>query len=137
MTEAVRYAPGHIEALGESVKGSSSDGTPEPELGLSLSTVGAYSVISVTGEIDMYTAPKLREAVRQLSAEGRMRVAIDLTPTEFCDSTGLGVLIGARRRLTDAGGALVVVCANPRIRKLLDLTGLDKVLDVREAVPSE
>ncbi|WP_460543478.1 STAS domain-containing protein [Glycomyces halotolerans] len=119
------------------MRGSSSDGAPEPDLGLSLSTVGAYAVISVSGEIDMYTAPKLREAVRQLSAEGRMRVAIDLTPTEFCDSTGLGVLIGARRRLTDAGGALVVVCANARIRKLLDLTGLDKVLDVREAVPSE
>ena len=66
-----------------------------------------------------------------------MRVAIDLPPTEFCDSTGLGVLIGARRRLSDSGGSIVVVCANPRIRKLLDLTGLDKVLDVREAVPGE
>ncbi|THV43442.1 STAS domain-containing protein [Glycomyces buryatensis] len=85
----------------------------------------------------MYTAPKLREAVRQLASEGRVKVAIDLSPTEFCDSTGLGVLIGARKRLTDVGGSLVVVCANPRIRKLLDLTGLDKVLDVREAVPSE
>lgn len=135
--EAVRYAIGHNEALGESVRGSSGDGTSGPELGLSLSTVGEYAVIAVSGEIDMYTAPKLREAVRQLSAEGRMRVAIDLTPTEFCDSTGLGVLIGARRRLADAGGALVVVCSNPRIRKLLDLTGLDKVLDVQEAVPSE
>lgn len=119
------------------MRGSSGDGTPEPELGLSLSTVGEYAVISVTGEIDMYTAPKLREAVRQLSAEGRRLVAIDLTPTEFCDSTGLGVLVGARRRLTDAGGALVVVCATPHIRKLLELTGLDKVLDVREAVPGE
>ncbi len=123
--------------MGERVRGSSSDGAPEPELGLNLSVVGAYSVISVSGEIDMYTAPKLREAVRQLTAEGRMHVAIDLTPTEFCDSTGLGVLIGARRRLTDAGGDLVVVCTNPRISKLLDLTGLDKVLDVREAVPDE
>jgi anti-sigma B factor antagonist len=121
----------------DGVRGTSGDGAAEPELGLSLSEVGEYAVISVTGEIDMYTAPQLREAVRQLSSEGRMRVAIDLTPTEFCDSTGLGVLIGARRRLSDSGGSLVVVCANPRIRKLLDLTGLDKVLDVREAVPGE
>lgn len=119
------------------MRGTSGDGAAGPELGLSLSEIGEYAVISVTGEIDMYTAPQLREAVRQLSSEGRLRVAIDLTPTEFCDSTGLGVLIGARRRLSDSGGSLVVVCANPRIRKLLDLTGLDKVLDVREAVPGE
>ncbi|WP_232805798.1 STAS domain-containing protein [Glycomyces xiaoerkulensis] len=119
------------------MRGTSSDGAPEPELGLELTQVGAYAVVAVTGEIDMYTVQKLREAVRQLIAEGKTRVAIDLTPTDFCDSSGLGLLIGARRRLADAGGALVVVCGNPRIRKLLDMTGLDKVLDVREAVPSE
>jgi anti-sigma B factor antagonist len=123
--------------MGERVRGTTGDGTPEPELGLSLSAIGSYTVIGVTGEIDMYTAPKLRDALRQVLDEGRTRVAIDLNATDFCDSTGLGVLIGARRRLSDAGGSLVVVCANPPIRKLLDLTGLDKVLDVREAVPSE
>ncbi|MFC4337174.1 STAS domain-containing protein [Salininema proteolyticum] len=111
------------------------DAGTEPELGLKLSTSGPYAVIAVSGEIDMYTAPQLREAINQTVSGGHDLLAVDLSQVEFCDSTGLGVLVGARRSLTRLGGHLVVVATNKRIEKLLQLTGLDVVLDVRKSVP--
>ncbi|WP_025273376.1 STAS domain-containing protein [Haloglycomyces albus] len=111
------------------------DTNSEPELGLSLSTSGSYAVVAVNGEIDMYTAPQLRDAVNDTVTKGYTNIAVDLSGVDFCDSTGLGVLVGARRNLTRRGGHLVVVAANSRIEKLLQLTGLNVVLDVRETVP--
>ncbi|QSB04767.1 anti-sigma factor antagonist [Natronoglycomyces albus] len=107
-------------------------GAVGPELQLRRRQVGSIPVVAVSGEIDVYTAPRLREVTQQLASEGHPTIAVDMNEVEFCDSTGLGVLIGARKRLQESGGDLVVLCSNSGIMKLLRLTGLDQVLTIRD-----
>jgi anti-sigma B factor antagonist len=81
----------------------------------------------VTGEIDLFTAPEFKQRVSAPIDAGSSNVIVDLTATTFIDSSSLGVLIGAHRRLKLRGGALVVVCDNEAIVKTFKITGLDGV----------
>lgn len=90
-------------------------------------------VITVTGEIDLFTAPEFKQRVSVPIDDGRSHVVVDLSATTFIDSSSLGVLIGAHRRLKLRGGSLVVVCDNPVIVKTFRITGLDGVFSL---VPS-
>ena len=84
-------------------------------------------VISVTGEIDLFTAPEFKQHVSAPIDAGVSHVIVDLTRTTFIDSSSLGVLIGAHRRLKLRGGSLVIVCDNDAITKTFRITGLDGV----------
>jgi anti-sigma B factor antagonist len=84
-------------------------------------------VVAVTGEIDLFTAPEFKQRVSAPIDAGRSNVIVDLMATTFIDSSSLGVLIGAHRRLKLRGGALVVVCDNEAIVKTFRITGLDGV----------
>ena len=84
-------------------------------------------VFAVTGEIDLFTAPEFKQRVSAPIDAGRSNVIVDLMATTFIDSSSLGVLIGAHRRLKLRGGALVVVCDNEAIVKTFRITGLDGV----------
>jgi anti-sigma B factor antagonist len=84
-------------------------------------------VVAVRGEIDLFTAPEFKERVSGPIDAGRSKVIVDLTATTFIDSSSLGVLIGAHRRLKLRGGSLVVVCDNDAIVKTFRITGLDGV----------
>jgi anti-sigma B factor antagonist len=84
-------------------------------------------VVAVKGEIDLFTAPEFKERVSAPIDAGRSNVIVDLTATTFIDSSSLGVLIGAHRRLKLRGGSLVVVCDNAAIVKTFRITGLDGV----------
>jgi anti-sigma B factor antagonist len=86
--------------------------------------------IALGGEIDLHTAPRLDEALFSAIDEGAHRVLVDLAATTFVDSTVLGILLRAHRRLDDAGGRLVVVSNDPRILRTFELTGLDRTLAV-------
>jgi anti-sigma B factor antagonist len=94
----------------------------------------------VSGEIDLATAPQLREAVLDLIQNGSYQVLVDLRGVEFMDSTGLGVLVGALKRLREQEGDLALVCTEGPVLKILTLTGLDRVFpihrDVAEATGS-
>jgi anti-sigma B factor antagonist len=90
-------------------------------------------VVAVTGEIDLFTAPEFKQRVSAPIDAGRSNVVVDLRATTFIDSSSLGVLIGAHRRLKLRGGALVVVCDNEAIVKTFRITGLDGVFTL---VPS-
>jgi anti-sigma B factor antagonist len=90
-------------------------------------------VISVSGEVDLFTAPEFKQRVAAAIDGGAERVIVDLSATIFIDSSSLGVLIGAHRRLKGRGGALVVVCENEAIVKTFRITGLDGVFTL---VPS-
>ena len=90
-------------------------------------------VVSVTGEIDLFTAPEFKQRMSAPIDEGRSNLIVDLSRTTFIDSSSLGVLIGAQRRLKQANGSLVVVCDNEAIVKTFKITGLDGVFTL---VPS-
>jgi anti-sigma B factor antagonist len=87
-------------------------------------------VVSVAGEIDLFTAPEFKQRVSAPIDEGRTHVVVDLTETTFIDSSSLGVLIGAHRRLRRLEGRLVIVCSNDAIVKTFRITGLDGVFTI-------
>jgi anti-sigma B factor antagonist len=87
-------------------------------------------VVAVTGEIDLFTAPEFKQRVAAPIDAGRTRVIVDLTATTFIDSSSLGVLIGAHRRLRRHGGRVVIVCSNDAIAKTFRITGLDSVFTI-------
>src|SRR5918912_3313340 len=74
------------------------------ELSLATRTVAEHTVLEVGGEVDVYTAPRLRERLVELVDGGARDVVVDLSRVDFLDSTGLGVLVGALKRLRSAGG---------------------------------
>jgi anti-sigma B factor antagonist len=84
-------------------------------------------VVSVRGEIDLFTAPEFKQHVSAPIDAGVSTVVVDLSRTTFIDSSSLGVLIGAHRRLKLRGGSLVIVCENEAIIKTFRITGLDGV----------
>ena len=87
-------------------------------------------VVAVTGEIDLFTAPEFKQRVTAPIDAGRSHVVVDLTATTFIDSSSLGVLIGAHRRLRRREGTLVIVCTNDAIAKTFRITGLDSVFTI-------
>jgi anti-sigma B factor antagonist len=87
-------------------------------------------VVAVTGEIDLFTAPEFKQRVAAPIDAARTHVIVDLTATTFIDSSSLGVLIGAHRRLRRHGGRLVIVCTNDAIAKTFRITGLDSVFTI-------
>jgi anti-sigma B factor antagonist len=86
-----------------------------------------YVLVTVAGEVDFASVARLRDRLFPLSATGRPLVA-DLDRVSFIDAAGLGTLAGAARRAAAAGTSLRVVCARPRIRRLLRVTGLDQAM---------
>jgi anti-sigma B factor antagonist len=91
-------------------------------------------VIAVTGEVDLFTAPEFKERVMAPIAADVGRVVVDLTDATFIDSSSLGVLIGAHRRLRGRGGRLMVACDVSAILKTLRVTGLDGVFTVAPTI---
>jgi len=87
-------------------------------------------VISLTGEVDLYTAPELKQQLLEVISGGAKRVVVDFTETTFIDSTTLGVLVGGVKRLRSAEGELVLVCSDRNITKIFEITGLDRVFTI-------
>ena len=88
-------------------------------------------VVAVAGEIDLFTAPDFKRHVQHALDRGGSRLVVDLTETSFVDSSSLGVLIGAHRRLAEGGRQpLVVVATNRTVLKTLRITGLDGLFTV-------
>ena len=94
---------------------------------------GEFSVVEVGGEIDVYTAPSLREAVPSVLDGGAIRICIDLSDVSFLDSTGLGVIVNAMKRVDAAKGHLTVVVTKSHLTKVFEITGLDAPLDIRDS----
>jgi len=102
---------------------------------------GARTVVTVHGEIDVYTAPSLRERLNELVAAGHYDLVVDMEGVDFLDSTGLGVLVGGLKRARAHDGTLRLVCAQEKILKVFRITGLTKVFPIHatleEALASE
>jgi anti-sigma B factor antagonist len=100
------------------------------ELSVTSRQEGARTVISVGGEIDVYTAPSLRERLNELVASGHYDLVVDMEQVEFLDSTGLGVLVGGLKRVRSYDGTLSLVCSQEKILKVFRITGLTKVFPI-------
>ena len=87
-------------------------------------------VVAVRGEIDLFTAPELKQVLAEAIEGGRTRIVVDLTETTFLDSTALGVLIGAVKRLRSRDGALAIVNVDENIAKTFEITGLDQIFTI-------
>lgn len=104
------------------------------EFTVSTRTDGPFTVVEVSGEVDVYTAPRLREAVVSAIDGGSLRLVVDVDNVEFLDSTGVGVLVGALKKVRSGGGTLDIVCTQPRLLKIFEITGLDKVFGLHTTV---
>lgn len=93
-----------------------------------------FTVITVSGEIDVYTAPKLREKLISLVEEGSYQLIADMEGVEFLDSTGLGVLVGGLKRVRAHDGWIDLVCTQSRILRIFKITGLNKVFSIYSSV---
>lgn len=103
------------------------------ELALEDRTQDGWAVVAVTGELDLHTSPSLRDHVLQLIEGGERRVALDLTKVGFMDSSSLGVLVTCLKRMREHDGQLVLVGVQSTPMKVLQLTGLDRVFDIRDS----
>jgi anti-sigma B factor antagonist len=104
------------------------------DLGVEVSKQDGTAVLTVTGEIDIATAPRLREQVVTLVGQGETRIVVDMEGVDFIDSTGLGALVGALKRVRTQGGELAIVCTRPRLLKVFEITGLVRVFEIHETL---
>ena len=87
-------------------------------------------VISLAGEVDLYTAPEFKQQLLEVIGQGAKEVIVDFTSTTFIDSTTLGVLVGGVKRLRSNDGQLSLVCSDRNITKIFEITGLDRVFAI-------
>jgi anti-sigma B factor antagonist len=87
-------------------------------------------VISLAGEVDLYTAPEFKQQLLDAISQGARHVVVDFTDTTFIDSTTLGVLVGGVKRLRSNDGQLALVCSDRNITKIFEITGLDRVFTI-------
>jgi anti-sigma B factor antagonist len=92
---------------------------------------GETLTIALTGRLDTLTSPDLAKEIASLGSSGAKRLVFDVRGLGYISSAGLGVLVKAQRRMTEAGGVMAVTGASGIVRQVMDLTGLTKILDVR------
>jgi len=86
--------------------------------------------VEVQGEIDVYTSPRVKETINELIDAGHYNMVVNLEGVRYIDSTGLGVLIGALKKVREKNGKIVLICTNPQIKKIFNITGLIKIFDI-------
>jgi anti-sigma B factor antagonist len=124
-----RATPDLIEAYWRTEEGIVID------LTLDTRSHGGWTVVAVRGELDLYTAPQLREHVVQLADDASGRLVIDLDEVGFIDSSGLGVIVACLKRCREQGGDLVLVAPEQSpVTKLLALTGLTSAIPVAASI---
>src|SRR5438094_10554903 len=104
------------------------------DLEVDTSQAGEATVLSLRGEIDVYTAPRLRQAIVDLVDGGVRAIVVDMERVDFLDSTGLGVLVEGLKRSRGKDGNLSIVSTQDKILKIFDITGLMKAFDVYASV---
>ncbi len=91
---------------------------------------GDTAAITAVGEIDLATVNKLRSAITTVLAADVRHVVLDLDQVTYIDSSGLGTMVGAHKRITASEGTLTIRCSQPRVLRLFRITGVDRVLKI-------
>jgi anti-sigma B factor antagonist len=94
---------------------------------------GDVAVVTVFGQADLHTAPELRAAISEAIDGGAVALVIDLSEATFIDSMTLGVLLGALKQVRPEGGSVSIVCTDPHIRRIFEITLLDRVFAMHES----
>jgi anti-sigma B factor antagonist len=103
------------------------------DLSLETRQVGDRTVVTVGGEIDVYTAPTLRDKITELVNAGHHTILVDMEQVEFLDSTGLGVLVGGLKKVRAQNGSMELICSQDRLLKIFRITGLAKVFTIHDS----
>ncbi len=106
-----------------------------PDPALSVRSQDGYTVVTISGELDIASAPVLRERLLDLLRPGASRIVIELSGVTFCDASGLAVLVGASRRASLLGGVLRLAAPAPLVAAVLRLTGLDSRFEIFASAP--
>ena len=104
------------------------------DLRLELNDRDGIPVLTVHGEVDVSTAPRLRQELIEVASSGSLWAVVDLEPVEFLDSTGLGVLVSGLKRFRTLEGDLLLVCTQRRVLKVFEITGLTEVFSMHASV---
>ncbi len=103
------------------------------DLGIAVRRNGSVTVIQLTGELDAYTSARFREVMVDAIEDGGANLIVSMANVEYIDSSGLGALVGGLKRSSERNGKIVIVCAQPQVRKVFEITGLEKVFPLFES----
>jgi anti-sigma B factor antagonist len=106
------------------------------DFGLRVEDVGRFTVLAVSGEVDVFTAPQLRQRLLELIEDEKRHIVVDLRPTEFLDSTGLGALASGVKRMRTLDGDIGLVCPPGHIRTILELVAFNQVFGIYDDLES-
>jgi anti-sigma B factor antagonist len=106
------------------------EGNPAMEIDVQTKLVEGIPVLHITGELDLYTSPKLRTALESLLIRGHQRLVVNLLKTTYLDSTGLSILTAALKKFRDAGGNMALVFEQPQIDRMFTITGLNEIFPI-------
>ena len=104
----------------------------EMDLKIHVRKNGTVPVIDLNGEVDAYTSARFREVMLDLIDGGGANMVISMERVEYIDSSGLGALVGGLKRASENNGRIVIVCNSPQVRKVFQITGLEKVFPLYE-----
>jgi anti-sigma B factor antagonist len=105
-------------------------GDPEVDLAFETFQEAGACVLAVGGDVDLHTAPSLRDRIRGLIDDGVRALVIDMAGVEFLDSTGLGALLGSRKQMYDVDGTMTLAGLSEHVLKVFQITGLDQVFEI-------
>lgn len=111
------------------------DRPEEATLSMTVESRGEWSMVHVSGELDYTTASGLRDQLEVMLSAGQVRIALDLSMLEFCDSVGLGCFVGGWKRARKAGGELLLLRPAGHVQRMLRITGLDRFLSTTDELP--
>lgn len=97
---------------------------------IKLESIGTTLVAKLSGEIDHHTAPQLRDALdREIAVNNTRNIVLDFDGVSFMDSSGIGVIAGRYKQIVARGGKIMIIRVKPQIDKILEVSGMKKILD--------
>ncbi|MDG6103813.1 STAS domain-containing protein [Dactylosporangium aurantiacum] len=104
------------------------------DLSLTILPAERCTVVQVAGVLDLGTLPELRTCLEQVIDDGALRIVLDLAGVRLIDSSALGALVSASQQLRQRSGLLCLACVQPLVRRVLELTSVDRLIDVHDTV---
>ena len=102
----------------------------EMDLEINVRSEKNVPVIELNGEVDAYTSARFRETMIELIENGAASLIISMDRVDYIDSSGLGALVGGLKRASERQGRIVIVCSNPQVKKVFEITGLERVFSL-------